>query len=1113
MSRSTFPARFAAVVTCVVALIVGSAPLSTAAPSPDTSRFTVGPQPTLASQFTVAKSVTGRLAKSDPALLARTDAAPVSVMVKLDLDSVASYAGGVPGLAPTSPVATGKSLKRNATAVAAYTRHADRVLGAAASDIKREVPSARVGKSFSSAYGGIAVRVPANKAKDLLAVPGVVAVQADTLQHTLTDATPQFIGATKVWPALGGSHKAGQGVIIGMLDSGVWPEHPSFADPGIRTPAGGPFACDFGDGSSPALGAQFACNDKLVGAHVFLDSYLANVGAAPGEYCATSAGPCSARDSEGHGTHTASTAAGGPVAHAPVLGVDRGPVSGIAPGASIIAYRICLEQGCFTSDSVAAIQQAIKDGVNVINFSISGGANAYTDPVELAFLDATAAGISVNASAGNSGPGAGTADHAGPWVTTVGASTSDRAFQSTLTLTAAGGATFTKVGSTLTSGVTGVAVVRAADVPGYTGGASCLAPFAVGSLTGKVVVCQRGTNGRVEKGFNATKGGASGMILYNPTRSDTETDNHFLPAIHLEGPNTDFLAFLAAHTGVTATWATGQKAKVRGNVMAGFSSRGPSADFIKPDITAPGVQILAGNTPTPTAVSSGPPGELFQAIAGTSMSSPHLAGASALVKAAHPTWTPGQIKSALMTSSTQDVLKEDGVTPADPFDRGAGALRVDTAVAAPVTISETPEGFVQSIGNARDRVDLNLPSIQASPLPGALTTHRTLQNVTSKAQKFKISATATNGVTISVSPKSVTVPPRQSRTIAITIDGTAAPDGWSFGQITLTPDERRVPKVVLPVAARVADSEVPMTHTCAPTTLARNQAAHCAVTLTNNSAVPADVNLSLDAGKRVDISAVSAPATARRNGFTWSGTLSPSLPPSVTSITAGGSPAGYLPLSSFGIAPIPGVGDDTITNFTVPSFKYGGEAYTTLGIVSNGYVVVGGGTGTDVSATPQPIPSASRPNNIVAPFWTDLDPATGGAVRLGILVDGADSWLVVDYENVVFFGTSTPNSFQTWIHLGATESVTIANGTVNTAPAGAGLSQGAENRTGSSGATYAGLSNTDWTVNTTPPQPGGSVTVTYDASSNRPGTYVLAPKATTPVVKGTISKVQTLTVQ
>ena len=338
----------------------------------------------------MAKSVTGRLAKSDPALLKRTDSAPVSVMVKLDLDSVASYAGGVEGLAPTSPVVTGKPLEQQRNAVKAYTKHADQVLGDAAGDIKRAVPSAKVGDSFTSAYGGLAVKVPANQAKDLLSVPGVVAVQADSLEHTLTDATPAFVGATKVWPSLGGPTKAGAGRHrrrprqrrLARAPVVRRPRHPGTRRRPVRLRS-------FGDGSSPALGAAVRLQ-RQAGRRPRLPRHLPRRWSARrrGEYCATTAGPCSARDSEGHGTHTATTAAGGPVAHAPVLGVDRGPVSGIAPGASVIAYRICLEQGCFGSDSVAAVQQAITDGVDVINFSISGGANPYTDPVELAFLDA-----------------------------------------------------------------------------------------------------------------------------------------------------------------------------------------------------------------------------------------------------------------------------------------------------------------------------------------------------------------------------------------------------------------------------------------------------------------------------------------------------------------------------------------------------------------------------------------------------------------------------------------------------------------------------------------------------------------------------------------------------
>ena len=1113
MARHSSSARRVAVTASVIAVVVAggasTAAQAVGAAPPDPSRFTATPITSIESQIDVPKSATGKIAKSDPALLKRTDADVVNVMVKLDLDPVASYAGGVKGLKATSPAATKKPLKSNKAAVAAYTRHADAVVADAAQDIRKAVPGAKVGRSFTTAFGGVSVRLPANQAKDLLAVDGVVAVQSDTLEQLTTDASPAFVGATKVWPSLGGSSTAGEGVLVGILDSGIWPEHPSLADPGIDAPEGAPFACEFGDGSA-GLGAEFECNDKLVGAHVFLDTYLAAVGAVPGEYCTTSG--CSARDADGHGTHTATTAAGSPVAHATVLGVDRGAVSGIAPGASVIAYRVCLDQGCFGSDSVNAVEQAIIDGVDVINFSISGGANPFTDPVELAFLDATAAGISVNASAGNDGPGAATANHGGPWVTTVGASTSNRHFESSLTLSAAGGATLTKVGSTITAGVSGLPVVRPSDVAGYTGTALCEAPFTPGSLTGKVVVCTRGGNGRIAKGYNASLGGAGGMILLNASERGTMTDNHFVPTIHLDSPNTAVLAFLAGNTDITATWAAGQKATVRGDVMAGFSSRGPLGDFLKPDITAPGVQILAGHTPTPLTPDGGPAGELFQAIAGTSMSSPHLAGASALVKAVHPTWTPGQIKSALMTSSTQDVLKEDGVTPADPFDRGAGSMRVDAAVAAVATISETPANLFGAAD--MDRVDLNLPSIQANPLPGAVTTQRTLTNTTTRAQPFKATATGSNGLKVSVSPSSFSVPAGGSRTIAITLDGTAAADGWAFGQVTLTSTAKRTPGIVLPVTARVADSVVPMTHTCEPTDLARTEDAACTVTLTNTSAAPAPVELSLDAGKRVDISSVSAPATGTARGFSWSGTLSPALPPTITSVAlADETPSGgYLPLSVFGVAPIGGVGDETITNFNVPAFTYGTETYSRIGIVSNGYVVIGGGTSADVDYLPAPIPSTGRPNNIVAPFWSDLNPSAGGALRVATLTDGVNGWIVVEYDAVPTYSQGQKNSFQIWIGYNGTDDITIAHGATE-GPGIDGLSQGAENRDGTSGAAYSGGADTEWRVIATVPTPGGSVTVTYDASSSRAGTYVLAPKATTPVVKGTISVPQTLRVQ
>ncbi len=550
--------------------------------------------------------------------------------------------------------------------------------------------------AYTTVYGGVAARVPANKVAAILAVPGVAAVQKDTLEKPLgQDDATDFIGASAVWPSLGGEAHAGQGVLIGMLDTGIWPENPFFADnAGLPAPSSA-HACQFGDGSDVAhLGDTFACNNKLVGAYAFTNTYLNVLGSDGHEFCNDTTKVCSARDAEGHGTHTASTAAGDRVDHAFMYGVDRGPVSGMAPGAEIIEFRVCLAKGCFQSDSVAAVDQAINDGVNVISFSISGGANPYTDAVEIAFLDAFNAGITVSASAGNSGPAAGTTDHGGPWVITVGATTSDRFFTSTLHLSAGNGDTFAMPGVTVTNGISAATpVVLAESLPGED--ALCQTVLGANTATGKIVMCQRGTNARVDKGFNVAQGGAAGMILYNPINQDVETDNHWLPAIHVNGPDTALLAFVNGHTGVTGTFDQGTPSATQGDVMAAFSSRGPSAFFLKPDIAAPGIQVLAGMTPQPdeTTPTNGPTGNLFQAIAGTSMSAPHVAGSAVLVKASHPTWTPAEIKSALMTSAAQDVVKEDGTTPATPFDTGAGGLRVNRAVNPTVVFDESAADF------------------------------------------------------------------------------------------------------------------------------------------------------------------------------------------------------------------------------------------------------------------------------------------------------------------------------------------------------------------------------------------------------------------------------------
>ena len=1120
--------RVIALTTAVVAIVIGAgASPAVSAEPPDTRGFTATPLEPDGAPVDVAKSVSGQLAESDPDLLARSDDEVVTVMAKVDVDAAASYAGDVKGFAATSPQITGKTLSPTDPTVARYLRHVSAETATASEEIAAALPAAEVTAEFTVAYGGLAVRLPANQAKDLLDIPGVVAVQTDAVATMQTDETPTFIGATKVWPSLGGSNRAGQGVIVGVIDSGIWPEHDSFKDPGVPRPPGGPWRCDFTEkysGTAVVPGVA-GCNDKLIGAYAFLATNVAVNGDLAGDFCTGTV--CSARDSNGHGTHTASTAAGSPVSHATLLGVDRGRISGIAPGASVIAYRVC-RPGCYQSDTVAAVQQAILDGVDVINFSVSGGNNAYSDPVELAFLDAYGAGISVNASAGNAGPGAGTADHAGPWVTTVAASTSDRFFESQLTLTAPGGETYSKVGSTVTQGVSGAPVVLAQNVPGYGGGALCSTPLAAGSVTGKVVLCQRGGNARVDKGYNALQGGAVGMILYNPTLADTQTDNHWLPTVHLDGPNDDLVAFVTAHPDATATWAPGQKSQVQGDVMAGFSSRGPLGDFLKPDVTAPGVQILAGASPVPAPDPAAKtlPGQFYQAIAGTSMSSPHAAGTAALVKASHPDWTPGQIKSALMTSSVQSVTDTDRVTPADPFDRGAGSIRANRAVKAPLTFDVTAAEYSAMAADPVNRVDLNLPSISANPLPGALTTTRIARNSTSGTHTYNAKASGASGLKVTVAPKTFTLAPGATQELTIVIDGTNTADGsFSFGQITIKASGGVA--TVLPVVAKRGPSSIGLTHMCDPTALERRQVAQCEATVTNQTSVAADATVTVTAPAKVEIGDVKAPAVPTANGLQWSGTLSPALPPTVDSIAQGVGPGGgYLPLSAFGITPIAGVGDESVVNFNTPAFKYGEEVYTRLGIDSNGYVVVGGAdAGDNNCCNAVEFPNSARPNNTLAPFWTDLDPskavAVGGApggVRIGTLTDGVDTWIIVDFAGIPTYSSATGlvQNFEIWLRTGATEGVTFSYGDLQGPDPTTPAAFGAENRVGTSGANIPAasvVSGSEFLVETSGPTPGGSVTLSYEAASRRVGTYDLLATLTSPSLKGSATQKVTLTVQ
>ncbi|MEO8625921.1 MAG: S8 family serine peptidase [Candidatus Limnocylindrales bacterium] len=1090
---------------------------------------------------TGAKSLSGQIAQSDAKLLARNDRAVVNIIVKLDVDALASYAGGVDNLAATSPSITGRPLKAGGAAVGAYQRYLNRQMSIVRRNVQGALPSIKLGRNFLVVFGGFAAQLPANKAKDLLHVPGVVAVMSDTVNQPTANDSPNFVGAPGVWSTLGGENMAGAGVKVGVLDTGIWPEHPMLLDPGIPAPGGGPYGCEFGLSTSPD-DPSFICNDKMLGAYAFMDTNMLVNALGADEYCnpaLTSAdhpyGTCSARDADGHGTHTSTTAAGSPVDHAVLNGTDYGHISGIAPGASVIMYRVCgASTGCYTTDTMGAVEQAINDDDDVINFSISGGSSAYSDGVELAFLDAYAAGILVNASAGNSGPGAATSDHAGGWTNTVGASTLDRAFATTLHLTADGGATLNVPGVTVSGGVTSATpVVLGEDT---VSGLLCDTAASGGDYTGEVVVCQRGTNARIEKGYNVSLGDAVGMILYNTAATDLETDNHFLPAVHVNDAALTIKAFVEGHTNVMATWTNGVPTAAQGDVMASFSSRGPLGDFIKPDVTAPGVQIFAGNTPKhifAPADGLGPNDQLYQAIAGTSMSSPHAAGVAALLKAAHPSWTPGQIKSAMMTSAVQDVVKEDGSTPSDPFDRGAGSIRADRADDPTVTFDVTAPQYFGSASDPFGRINLNLPSINAPNMPGQITTTRTAQNVTGVSQTINISATAH----IIVTPSTITLAPWGSASFTVKIDGQKLADGQYFGKITLDPVKAGYRNAVLPVAWDKHPGDVTLENSCVGPatfvaqilTIKKGETAHCSVTAANYANTDAHVQVKVKAPNtgRLIIKNWTA-GNKSGNGFVWNGTLGPALAPEIISIDAPGY--GYLSMPGLGVAPETGYGDETIGTYEglpVP-FYYGGETYDSLAIDSNGYLVIGSGvTAADNNCCNPAMPDPTRPNNVLAPYWTDLDAGSGGDIYFALVnFGGGVYYYVIEWHQVPVYGTANERTFQVWLGAGgAGEDIAFeycvapnaesypADGCDDTAslPVGPGapdgLVVGAENRDGTSAATIGPMDtqpyNDGYVVHAGSPTAGGIMTIDYDAFGKKTGKFDVKATLTSDVTQGT----------
>ena len=406
------------------------------------------------------------------------------------------------------------------------------------------------------------------------------------------------------------------------------------------------------------------------------------------------------------------------------------------------------------------------------------------------------------------------------------------------------------------------------------------------------------------------------------------------------------------------------------------------------------------------------------------MSSPHIAGSAALLKALHPDWTPGQIKSALMTSATvEDVVKEDGETPADPFDYGSGRVDLNYAGNPGLTISASAQDYLD---HEYDLWNANYPSLYVPIMPGVISVQRTVHSELGKNSTWTTSVNSPADVKVSV-PRIVRVRAGGDKTFNITVDARLVPLGEvRFATLYLTHKETTLR---FPITIVRNQPAVTLEKSCDPAELLQGDTTACTISIENTSFEEATVSLYDRTPPGLPLVRRSVEGATRKEGaasLSWDGMLYGAAPPEVTVVDGTGTtPApGYLPLSLF-FDPIAGIGDETIVNFSTYPYEFAGETWTSIGMVSNGYAVVGGGDGADVDFINQILPDPTLPNNVLAPFWTDLDPSAGGNLYAGYLGDGVSTWLVLEWENVPTWSGDETDTFQIWIGVNGVEDIKL----------------------------------------------------------------------------------------
>jgi hypothetical protein len=681
--------------------------------------------------------------------------------------------------------------------------------------------------TYSHTIHGVALALTPAQAAALRARPGVAAVDANQIVHVASDgATDQrkasttagtpaapaaapgtavaVGGVTTPPPVLAPAPGTGEDMIVGVIDTGIWPEADSFSDHEIRNGhAFGPIVYSkppskwHGTCQAGQLFTAHSCNNKLVGARYFSAGMDAEGDFPPTELH-------SPRDVAGHGTQVAAIAAGNRGVRASLSGTAPIDISGVAPRARIASYKALFADFGTTVDIVAAIDQAVADGVDVINMSLGAPAFGVITPLDMAVVRAESAGVVVVAAAGNATYNGTVINPAtGPWAIGAGALADLTTWQGSVVL--GNGTSVTGFSRSAPLGTH-----RLVD-GASAGAAACDAPLDRRVVLGRIVMCRVPIfNTEVTTpGEYVQRAGGVGMVLIDDSDTRFSKVVHEVPAVRLDPANGDVVAAYLATAGARATARLAPQPPVAAPLAVGvFSSRGPMPGVAKPDIVAPGTGMLTANAPTRVAYTNRL--QPFAVVRGTSFASPYTAGVVTLIRRAHPDWSPAEIRSALITTADpSNLINETIGTPATRDDAGGGIVHPRAAM-DPGLVFDTPAADHQAvIDGTLSEADLNEAAIYVDQFQTPYSTTRTVTNVGATGT-YTATVDSPAGFDVSVSPSTLTLAHGQQGSFTITVSGPADPDPGSYdGSITWTDGAHHVRsplEVFVPVPLPTADA-------------------------------------------------------------------------------------------------------------------------------------------------------------------------------------------------------------------------------------------------------------------------------------------------------------------